>query len=71
MAKINKNKIDLDTTLINVSVILKGFGQKLDIYTTATESTEFVDWLNSVYCKLLNVYSGTTEYINRYKCSSI
>ncbi|QCH28017.1 hypothetical protein [Clostridium tyrobutyricum] len=47
MARISKDKIDLDTTLINVSVILKGFRQKLDIYTTATESTEFVDWLNN------------------------
>ena len=41
MAKINKGKIDL------INVMLKGFRQELDIWTTATESTEFVDWLNN------------------------
>jgi hypothetical protein len=46
MAKINKDKIDLDTTLVLINVMLKGFRQELDIWTTATESTEFVDCLH-------------------------
>lgn len=47
MIKINKNKIDLDATLVHINILLKGFRQELDIYTTAKESTEFVDWLNN------------------------
>lgn len=47
MSKIKKNKIDLDTTLVLINVMLKGFRQEMDIWTTITEGTEFVDWLNN------------------------
>lgn len=46
LAKIKKSDIDLNTTLVNLRLILKGFRQELVIYTTATECCEFVDVLN-------------------------
>lgn len=46
MAKISKEKIDLDTTLVELKFILKGYRQEVKIYTTATQATEFVDVLN-------------------------
>lgn len=47
MSKIKKNKIDLDVTLVLINVMLKGFRQEMDIWTTIQESTDFVDWLNN------------------------
>lgn len=46
MAKIKKGSIDLDLTLVELRFILKGFRQEVIVYTTATDSCEFVDWLN-------------------------
>ncbi len=46
MAKIKKDKIDLDTTLVELKFVLKGNRQIVKVHTTATESCNFVDWLN-------------------------
>lgn len=46
MAKLPKNKIDLNTTLIEMKFVLKGYKQVVRVNTTATECCNFVDWLN-------------------------
>jgi hypothetical protein len=46
VAKIKKDKIDLDTTLVELKFVLKGNRQIVKVHTTATESCNFVDWLN-------------------------
>jgi hypothetical protein len=45
--KINRNELELDNTLVMLQFLLKGFHQTIEVYTTATESLEFVDWLNN------------------------
>lgn len=42
--KISKSKIDLSTTLVEVYFQFKGKGE-LRVYTTVSQSCDFVDWL--------------------------
>lgn len=46
MAKIKKDMIDLDTTLVEMKFILKGNKQIVRVHITAAQSCDFVDWLN-------------------------
>lgn len=54
MAVISKDEIDLDTTMINLKFVLRGRKEILNVYCTATQSTEFVDFLNQNRFKKLN-----------------
>ena len=73
MAKIKKDKIDIDATLIDINILLKGFRQEININTTIAESTEFVDWLNNnkalQSCKVEDKEKFTNKYFifNDYK----
>ncbi|QXE20041.1 hypothetical protein [Clostridium sp. 001] len=66
MAKIKKYKINLDTTLIDVNILLKGFRQEINIYTTIAESTEFVDWLNNNKAIQSNKIEDKENFNNKY-----
>lgn len=46
LMKINKDKIDLDVTIIDIKLFLKGNRNMITINCTATQATEFVDYLN-------------------------
>ncbi|WP_053956827.1 hypothetical protein [Inediibacterium massiliense] len=46
MAKIKKNMLDLDTTLVELKFVLKGNRQMFTVHTIATEACNFVNWLN-------------------------
>lgn len=54
MAVISKNEIDLDTTMLNLKFILRGRREILNVYCTATQSAEFVDFLNQNKFKKFN-----------------
>lgn len=45
MAKMFKKDIDLNLTLVEVRVILKG-NKEINIYTTLAQTCDFTDWLN-------------------------
>lgn len=52
MAVFDKNDVDLDTTIINLKLILKGRRDILNIQCSASQACDFVDHLNeneSVY----------------------
>lgn len=45
--KIDKNKIDLDSTLVKLTFILKGNREKIEVNTTLSQACDFVDVLNN------------------------
>lgn len=47
MAKVKKNEFNPDLILIELRFLMKGFRQEIIINTTATQSMEFVDWINN------------------------
>lgn len=66
MAKIKKDLINLDLTLVELKFIMKGKQQLITVYTTATASCNFVDWLNNN--KALQSYkvNDKQEFSNKY-----
>ena len=66
MSKIKKDKINLDATLIDVNILLKGFRQEINIYTTIAESTEFVDWLNNNKALQSHKVEDKENFNNKY-----
>ncbi|HHV73429.1 MAG TPA: hypothetical protein GXX41_02025 [Thermoanaerobacterium sp.] len=46
MAKIKKSDYDVNTTLVELNFILKGFHQTVNILTTVAQACDFVDFLN-------------------------
>lgn len=46
MAKIKKDIIDFDTTLVELTFILKGRREILKVHTTASQCMNFIDVLN-------------------------
>ena len=54
MATISKDEIALDTTIINLKFMLSGKREILNVCCTATQSAEFVDFLNQNRFKKLN-----------------
>ncbi len=46
MAKVDKTKIDVDSTLVKLTFILKGNREKLEVNTTLSQACDFVDILN-------------------------
>ena len=44
--KIDKNKIDINSTLVKLTFILKGNREKLEVDTTLSQACDFVDILN-------------------------
>lgn len=54
MTRISKNKIDLDTTIIKIKLMLKSSRNTLTVNCTATQAIEFVDYLNENRAVVLN-----------------
>lgn len=46
MAKIKKSDLDVNTTLVELNFILKGYHQTVNILTTVSQCCDFVDFLN-------------------------
>lgn len=71
---ISKNEIDIDTTIVKLKFVLKGFRQEIVINTTLAESCEFVDIMNENRGKSLtrrqkemmeNKYYTFNDYIKK------
>lgn len=56
MAKISKEKLDLDTTVVAIKMVLKGSRNLMTINCTASQCIEFVDYLNENRGVIRNKY---------------
>ena len=62
----NKKELDLDKALVEISIILKGFRQEINVFTTAYEATEFVDWLNNNHALSSHKVEDREKFTNKY-----
>ena len=46
MAKIRKDNLDIDTTIVNIKMMLKGQRNMINICCTVAQCIEFVDYMN-------------------------